>query len=76
MRALTLQAAGLAVHVLNYDIIDLAEAGAVFQNLPGLICMKMDLDEFFVANCQKTITGKMFCEVVADNILVQISSLD
>ena len=38
------QASGLTVHVLDNDVIDLAEASAVLKDLPGFVSMVMDLD--------------------------------
>ena len=47
---LALQTVSLTLHVLDDDIVDVAQRSAVFQHLPGFIGMEMDLDQILVAH--------------------------
>ena len=38
--------------------------------------MEMDLDQFIIADSQKAVALKMFVELVADHVFVQILTLD
>ena len=71
-----LQPAGLPVHVLDHDVVDLAQRRAVFQDLPGLVGVEMNLDQILVAHRQKAVAFEMLRDVVADLILVEIVSFD
>ena len=53
-----LQAPGLAIHVLHHDVVDLAQGGAVFQHLPGLVGVEVDLDQLVVAHGQQAVASK------------------
>ena len=53
--ASALQAPGLAVHILDHDVVDFAQGGAVFQRFPGLVGVEMDLDQFVVAHHQQAV---------------------
>ena len=70
------QASALAVHILHNDIIDLAQAPAVFQDLPGLIGMEMDLDQILIAYCQQAVAFEMLGDIIKDLIFVQVLAFD
>ena len=70
------QASALAVHILHNDIIDLAQAPAVFQDLPGLVGMEMDLDQILIAYCQQAVTFEMLGDIIKNLILVQVLAFD
>ena len=71
-----MQSSCLAVHVFYHDIIDLPEGSAVFQHLPGLVGMKMDLDQFLITHGQQTIAVKVVSKILTDLILVQILAFE
>jgi hypothetical protein len=70
------QAFGLTLHILDDDVVDLAEGAAVFQNFPGLVGMEMDLDEILVAHCQKAVALEVLGEIISDVVLVQVFAFD
>ena len=39
-----MQPSGLTVHILNDNVVDAAQPGAVFQHLPRLVGVVVDLD--------------------------------
>ena len=41
----------LSYHIFNNNIVNLAYAVAIFQNLPRFICMKMYFNQIFITNC-------------------------
>ena len=61
--SLTLKAVRLSYHILDDDIIDLANRIAVFKHLPGLVCMEMDLYEIFVSGSYQAVSLKMLGDV-------------
>ena len=71
-----LQAAGLAVHILNHDIVDFAQGGAVFQHLPGFVGMEMNFNQFIVAHHQQAVAGQVLQKVIPDIVLVQVVPFD
>ena len=56
-KASALQSLLLAFHVLHDDVVDLTQAGAVFQHLPGLVGVEVDLDQFIIADSQQWPSG-------------------
>ena len=48
---LALQSIRLSYHIFNNNIVNLAYAVAIFQNLPRFICMKMYFNQIFITNC-------------------------
>ena len=71
-----LQASCLTIHILYSDVKDLAQAGAVFQHLPGLIGVVMDFNELLISNHQQTVAHKTLQKGVVDAILVQVMAFD
>ena len=57
--SLTLKSICLADHILHHNIIDLAYGIAVFQNLLGLIGVKMNLDQIFISGSNQAVALKM-----------------
>ena len=45
-----LEAALLSVHILDDYVVNLAERGAVFEHLPRLVCVEMNLYKLIVAD--------------------------
>ena len=70
------KASCLAVHVLNHNVKDLAQGPAVLQNLPWLVGMIVDLDQFLITDGQQAVTLEVFYKVVVDFVLIQVSALD
>ena len=70
-RASAVQPAGLPVHVLDDDIKNFAERGAVFQHLPRLVGVVMDLDELIITDGEQAVALEVRAEIVADGVLVQ-----
>ena len=66
----------LAVHVLYDNVIDLAETSSILQDLPWLVGMEMDLDQFVISHREKSIPLKMLRDIIRDLVLVKIRSLD
>ena len=73
---LAVQTSGLSVHIFYNNIIDFSERSTILQNLPGLIGMKMNLDQLFISYCQQAITFEMFCNVVINFIFIQIGTFN
>ena len=65
-----IQPGGLALHILHHDIVDIAQRGAVFQHLPGLIGMVMDLDQLVVAHGQQTIALDIVGNVIVETVVL------
>ena len=65
-------------HILHNDIVDFADSIAVFQNLPRLVGVEMDLDEILISSRNETVSLEMLCDIFCDLILIQIlvSSVD
>ena len=71
-----MQPAGLTIHVFDDDVVDLAQRGAVFQDLPRFVRMEVDLDELLVADGEQSVTFEVVDEIIGDHILVQIVAFD
>ena len=65
-----IQPGGLALHILHHDIVDIAQRGAVFQHLPGLIGMVMDLDQLVVAHGQQAIALDIVGNVIVETVVL------
>ena len=50
-----LEAALLSVHILDDYVINLAERGAVFEHLPRLVCVEMNLYKLIVADGKQAV---------------------
>lgn len=74
--ASALQAALLALHVLDHHIVDLAERGAVGQHLPRLVGMEMDLDERLIPHAQQAVARDVRRDMGGDGVLRQPLALD
>ena len=71
-----LEAPRLPVHVLDHNVVDLAEAAAVFKHFPGLVRVEMDLDRLFVADGEQAVALEIFREVFRDLVLVEVFAID
>ena len=72
-----LEPSALSVHVLHDDVIDLADRGAVLQNLPGFVGMIVDLDRVPVsADGQKAVALEVFYKVIIDLVFIKVISVD
>lgn len=65
------QAAGLTVHIFYHDIIYLTQPGAVFQHLPRLVRVEMNLNKFVISHSQQAISLEILDEVIMDGIFIQ-----
>ena len=54
----------------------LTQRGAVFQHLPGLIGMIVDLDQLIIADHQQAVSLEVLHKIVVNDILIQASALD
>ena len=50
-----MQAVFLTLQVFDDDVVNVAQARAVFEHLPGRVRMEVDLDEILVANGQQAV---------------------
>jgi hypothetical protein len=69
---LSLQSGCLPFHVFDDNIEDFAERGAVFENFPGAVGVKVKLDERFVANGEQAVPFKGRGDVVEDVVLAEL----
>ena len=67
-----MEVSGLTVHVLYNDIVNFPQGGAVFQHLPGLIGVVVNLDGVLVAYGQQAVTLEVLYKVIVDGILIQV----
>lgn len=74
--SLSLEAFCLTLHVLYDDVVDLADGLSVFQNQPWFVCMEVDLDQCVITDNQQAVALEVFRDVVIDDILVQVMSLN
>lgn len=65
------QSARLTIHVLDHDVVDLTEGSTVFQNLPRLIGVEVNLNQLLVTYGQQTVALKMAGEIGVDGVLVE-----
>jgi ethanolamine transporter EutH len=70
------QALFLAFHIFYDNIVDIALAGAIFQNLPGLVGVVVNFDEVFIADGQKAVALDVLRDVIMNGIFGQIVTLD
>lgn len=66
------QSARLTIHVLDHDVVDLTEGSTVFQNLPRLIGVEVNLNQLIVAYGQQAVALKMAGEIGVDGVLVEV----
>jgi len=69
---LSLQSGCLPFHVFDDNIEDFAERGAVFENFPGAVGVKVKLDERFVANGEQAVPFEGRGDVVEDVVLAEL----
>ena len=62
--SLALLAVGLADHVFHYNIKNIADGIAVFQNLPGLIGVEMDFYQILVSSLDQKLCVVAVCELI------------
>ena len=70
------EASCLTVHILNDNIVDTAQTGAVFQHLPGFVGMEVDFDQVFIPHRQQAVPLEMLLKIVVDFIFIQSFSFD
>ena len=70
------QASGLAVHILDHDVVDLAERAAVLEHFPGLVRVKMDLDRILVAGSEQAVALEVLRDVFCDLVLVEVLAVN
>ena len=71
-----MQALFLAFHIFYDNVVDIALAGTIFQNLPGLVGVVVDFDEAFIAHGQKAVALDVLRDVIMNGIFGQIVTLD
>ena len=74
--SLPLKSAGLPVHILDNDIIDFSQRGAILQHLPGLIRMIVDLDHILITDGQQAVPVKIVYEIIIDFILIKVFAVN
>ena len=72
MHWLARKAGGLPLHVFHHDVEDFSERGAVGENLPRAVGMKVDLNQRFVANCKQAVAFEVCGDVVKDLVLAEL----
>ena len=63
----------LTLHVLNDDVVNLAQARAVFEYLPGLVGVKVELDQVLVPHRQQAVAGDVLRDIVVNVVLREVS---
>ena len=71
-----MQALFLAFHIFYDNIVDIALAGAIFQNLPGFVGVVVDFDEMFIADGQKAVALDVLRDVIMNGIFGQMVAFD
>ena len=66
----------LSVHILDNDIIYLAERCAVFEDFPRLVGVVVYLYKLLIADREQTVTDEILTEVFIDLIFVKVCALD
>ena len=74
--AVALEAPGLALHILHHNVEYLAQAGAVFQRLPGFVGVVVYLDELLIAHRQQAVAFEVLAEIGVYCVFVQALALD
>ena len=57
------QAVFLTLHVFDDDVVNVAQARAVFEHLPGRVRVEVDLDEILVANGQQAVARDVALDI-------------
>ena len=71
-----MQAVFLPLHVFDDDVVNVAQARAVFEHLPGRVRVEVDLDEVLVANGEQAVARDVGEDVVVDRVLVEVVTID
>ena len=71
-----MQAVFLTLHVFDDDVVNVAQARAVFEHLPGRVRVEVDLDEVLVAHGEQTVARDVGEDVVVDRVLVEVVAFD
>ena len=70
------QAVFLALHVVDDDVVNVAQARAVFEHLPGRVRVEVDLDEVLIADGQQAVARDILLDIVMNGVLVEAVSFD
>ena len=70
-----LQAAGLAVHVFDDDVVDFAEGHHVLEDFIRFVRMEVELDELVITDDEEFLPFEVGANVSVDIIFVQVFPL-
>ena len=73
---LTIQAVCLTLHILNDNLLNVAEAVAIFQDFPRGVCVEVEFDKFVIADHQKTISFNVFRDIISDLLIREAFSFN
>ena len=70
------EACFLPLHVFDNDIIDITDGLSVFEDLPRLIGMKVNLDQRIITDDEQAVALEVLNDVVMDDIFIKIFAVN
>ena len=66
----------LALHVLDDDVENVAERGAVFEHPPRNVGVEVDLNQALITDREQAVAGDVLRDVVVDGVLIEVVAFD